>query len=182
MKKISVLILFCLIWHTASAEGPRRLRIKKHQRPKTCFGGSKWQYRPDGMHRRKLLPRTAVCFSTSAGFLYGYKGRFYCHMDGYYFSILPAPGLLLNQLPTHCTRYACRGTDYFFLYGSCFMAVPGGFRCIPPPVGIRTYNLPVEEIQFHEGGRDEVLFRDPIWQDADSPNGNCNELTGFMPE
>jgi hypothetical protein len=62
------------------------------------------------------------------------------------------------------------------------MAVPGGFRCIPPPVGIRNNKLPVEEIHFHAGGRDEVLFRDPIWQDADSPNGNCNELNGFMPE
>jgi hypothetical protein len=183
MKTINIFLLLCLIWHTATAEGgPRRFWRKASRRSQTCFEGSQWHYRPDGMHRRKLLPRTAVCFSTSAGFLYWYSGRFFCHMNGYFHSVIPAPGLLLSQLPAHCNRYAFRGADYFFLHGSCFMAVPGGFRCIPPPVGIRLYNLPLEEIQFHAGDRGEVLFGNQIWQETDSPNGKCYELTGFMPD
>jgi len=178
MKKLCIIVLSCLIWHTADANGPRRFWKKMNRRPQVCFAGPSRCIPRYGAQRRRLLPASAVCFSTSNGILYWSGGRFYVHRDGYFNPVLPAAGLFFYQLPPGCRRFAFRGEDYLFLNGFCFRAVPGGFRCQAAPQGV----LPSDEISFNSGQRGEVLFRNQVWQERDSPEGKCYEFAGFIPD
>lgn len=173
-------MIICLLSQAVRAEGPRRY-WKRQLRPLPSTG-----FRKAIRHgcvvippRFTFMPVGSVLLASGNGAdIYCYSRRFYHLNEGGYSPFVPMTGQFFPMLPGSL-QIGFRGRSFFWLDGSFFRKVRGGFVCVLPPAGIRIPELHYDQAEIFSEERGLYRFRDQLWRQFDSGDGLCFEFTGF---